>query len=68
MHPIRIKSRRQLEQAMRQGATIGASLMAGSNFGSKTEREQAGRVLWSLADLLERALAKGFLDPIGMGD
>jgi len=64
---LRLRSRKDLERAIRDGRIMGASMMAGKQFGSKTEREGAGRVMYQLADVLDRAIAAGFLDPIGMG-
>lgn len=50
-----------LQKAIRDGEMIGARLMAGSQFGSKPERELVGLLLTQLADVARRANAAGRL-------
>jgi hypothetical protein len=55
MTPPPIRTRVALERAIRDGEMTGARLMAGAAFGSKTEREMVGRLLYQLADVARRA-------------
>jgi hypothetical protein len=50
-----IRTRSELERAIRDGEMIGARLMAGAQFGSKAERELVGRLLYQLAEVARRA-------------
>jgi hypothetical protein len=50
-----IRTRSELERAIRDGEMVGARLMAGSTFGSKAEREFVGDILLRLAGIARRA-------------
>ena len=55
----KIRTVTALEKAIRDGEMIGARLRAGSQFGSKPERELVGLLLTQLADVARRANAAG---------
>jgi len=61
MTPDKITTGRALEKAIRDSEMIGARLLAGSSFGSKSERELVGALMTQLADVARRAHAAGRL-------
>jgi hypothetical protein len=55
MNPPPIRTRSELERAIRDGEMTGARLMAGASFGSKAERALVGSLLYRLAGVARRA-------------